>query len=260
MNDQTTKGAKRSYSTLRWALIGVYAFVTLTTPFLVASTTPLVLAIEDLIYVLLIFAIAGLHGIERYRLKNTAVFFLITWAVSLLFEITSIHTGWPFGAYHYATPAAISIYGVPLIIIFAYFGTGYFSWMLAHVFTGQLSMKLKGKWLVVVPFIAAFIMVMWDVGMDPVSSTVLSLWVWETPGPYFGVPITNFVGWFVTVFIFYQLFALFLSKYDRLNPQKRATLSSKPYWIEASVMYGLIGLGNVLIPISVNNGITQSMA
>jgi putative membrane protein len=61
------------------------------------------------------------------------------------------------------------------------------------------------------------------------------------------------------VFIFFQLFALFLSKYD-INPQKAATLTGKPYWLEAAVMYGVIGLGTILILLSINNAITQSMA
>jgi len=62
------------------------------------------------------------------------------------------------------------------------------------------------------------------------------------------------------VFIFFQLFALFLSKYDRANPQKEVTLTSNPYWFEAAVMYGIIGLGTILIILSINNDITQSMA
>ena len=70
----------------------------------------------------------------------------------------------------------------------------------------------------------------------------------------------NFVGWFVEVFIFYQIFALFLSKNNWVNPQRVPTLTSKLCWIEAAVAYGLIGLTIVVIPLSVNNGITQSMA
>jgi putative membrane protein len=101
---------------------------------------------------------------------------------------------------------------------------------------------------------------MWDVIMDPVASTVLSQWVWQIPGAYFGVPITNFFGWFVTVFIFYQIFALYLSKYDRIQPQKVKTLTSKPFWIEASVVYGLIGLYPILVSVPIHNEITASMS
>ncbi|MGZ4909020.1 MAG: carotenoid biosynthesis protein [Halobacteriota archaeon] len=257
IKEQETQSAKRSYTKLIWALIAIYAFMIV---FIRFSADPLIGGIEAVVETVILFLLAGLHGIERYGLRNTTVFFLITWIVSYSFEISSVQTGLPFGLhYHYAMPSAISIAGVPLIVIFGYFSTGYFAWMLAHVFTGQYNARLKGKWIVVVPLIASFLMVMWDVGMDPVSSTVFSEYVWDITGPYFGVPIMNFVAWFVEVFIFYQLFALFLSKYDKINPLTAHT-TSKLYWIEAVVVYGLIGLTIVVIPLSVNNDITQSMA
>jgi len=129
-----------------------------------------------------------------------------------------------------------------------------------NVLTGQYSKKLVGKQIFIVPFVAAFIMAMGDLIMDPIESTVLSQWVWEPPGPYFGVPIVNFFGWFVTVFIFYQIFALYLSKYDRIQPQKMKTLTSKPFWIEASVVYGLMGLYPILVSVPIHNDITVSMS
>ncbi len=218
------------------------------------------LALLPIIYASLLFVIAGLYSIERYSFKNTAIFFLITWIVSLSFEALSIRTGFPFGLYHYNLPSPIVLFQVPLIVIVAYFGAGYISWMLSHVLTGQYSKKLEGKQIFIVPFVAAFIMVMWDLIMDPVASTVLSQWVWQSPGAYFGVPITDFFGWFVTVFIFYQIFALYLSKYDRIQLQKVKTLTSKPFWIEASVVYGLIGLYPILVSVTIHNDNTVSMS
>jgi len=257
VNNKDTRRGERLFSKLRWSLIGLYAFIIV---FLQISKNPVGTAIEASIYSFVVLVIAGLHGRERYGLKNLGIFFLVTWAISLFFEALSIHTGLPFGVHFHYTVESFSLFGVPLIIIFAYFGTGYFSWMLSHVFTGQFSKKLEGKWIFVVPLIAAFILVMWDLGLDPILSTVLSLWVWESPGPYFGVPILNFVGWFVIGFIFYQLFALYLSRYDRIRPQKVKTLASKPYWLEAAIVYGLIGFTIIITPVTIYNDITVSMA
>ena len=256
VDDKDTRRVERPFSKLRWSLIGLYAFIIV---FLQISKNPIGSPIEGAIYNVVVFVIAGLHGRVRYGLKNITIFFLVTWAVSLFFEALTIHTGLLVGHYHYMQ-FPISLFGVPLIVIVAYFGTGYFAWMLAHVFTGQFSKKLEGKWIFVVPLIAAFILVMWDLGMDPIYSTVLSFWVWESPGPYFGVPITNFVGWFVIGFIFYQLFALYLFRYDRIRPQEVKTLASKPYWLEAAIVYGLIGFSIIVTPIAIYNDITVSMA
>jgi uncharacterized membrane protein len=63
-----------------------------------------------------------------------------------------------------------------------------------------------------VPIVAAFIMVGWDVCLDPGSSTIAHIWIWENGGGYFGVPLTNYLGWYLTVFTFLQLFALYLAR------------------------------------------------
>ena len=72
--------------------------------------------------------------------------------------------------------------------------------------------RSKGSWFTTfaVPFIASFMMVAWDLGMDPTSSTIRHSWIWEQGGGYFGVPLTNYLGWFFTVYVFFQLFALSL--------------------------------------------------
>ena len=47
------------------------------------------------------------------------------------------------------------------------------------------------------------------------------------PGGYFGVPLTNYSGWLINGFVFYQLFA-FVE--DRFVPN-RAALSIPGYWL-----------------------------
>jgi len=254
MKGEEAKSDERPISKLRWSLIGLFAVISI---FLVLYINH---ASFPIIYASVLFVTASIYSIERYSFKNTAIFFMITWIVSLSFEALSIQTGFPFGFYHYNLLSPIILFQVPVIVIFAYFGAGYISWTLSHVLTGQYSKKLEGKQIFIVPFIAAFIMVMWDLIMDPIASTVRSQWVWRNPGPYFGVPLTNFFGWFLTVFIFYQLFALYLSKYDRIQPQKMKILTSKLFWIEAPVVYGLIGLYPILVSVAIHNDITVSMS
>jgi len=257
IRDQNTKGGQRQFSRLRWSLIGLFGVVVLLLRY---SADPFLGTIQSIVFTILLFVLAILHGVERYGAKNLTVFFFVTWVVSLFFEALSIRTGFPFGSYHYAMLLVVSVFGVPLTVIFAYFAAGYFSWMLSHVLTGRYSAKLNGKWVVIVPFIAAYTMVMWDLGMDPLFSSVLKQWLWQSPGPYFGVPIMNYVGWFLVVFIFYQLYALFLSKYDRIDSQKMNTLTGKSYWTEAAVVYAFIGLSTIVAAISRTNDITVSTA
>ncbi len=245
-----------TFNKFRWSLVVVYFIFNILLIF--TYKNPNLLAVDTLLATALLFFIAVFHGTGRYGKKNMVVFFLITLAVSFFFENLSILTGFPFGFYHYSP--SLGMLTVPLVIIFAYFAIGYLSWMLSHVLTGQYSNKLEGKQIVIVPFIAAFIMVMWDLTIDPISSTLQGLWVWTNPGAYFGVPISNFFGWFLVVYIFFQLFALYISRYDYSQPGIIHKIFNKFYWYEPAAVYGITAMGTIFSIFYQFNDITLSMA
>ncbi|MBF4475893.1 carotenoid biosynthesis protein [Methanobacterium formicicum] len=252
----TVKKPKTSFNKLRWFLIILYFVINILMIF--TFSDPNLQSVDYFLATAFIFVLAVLHGVDRYGKKNMLIFFLITWAVSFTFENLSIATGFPFGYYHYSP--SLGMMTVPLIIIFAYFAVGYLSFALAHVLTGQYARKLQGKQVFLVPLIAAFIMVMWDLTIDPLSSTLQGMWVWTNPGAYFGVPVSNFFGWFLVVYIFFQIFALYLSRYDTINDKIRLKINSKPYWSEAALVYGITALGTILFIFFQYNYITIDMA
>ena len=253
MSDKTNV---KTFNKFRWSLILI--FLIFNVLLIYTYKNPNLLAVDSFIVTALLFLIAVFHGTERYGKKNLSIFFIITLVVSFFFENLSIATGFPFGFYHYSP--TLGLLTVPLIIIFAYFAIGYLSWMLSHVLTGQYNRKLEGKQIFIVPFIAAFIMVMWDLTVDPISSTLQGLWVWTTPGAYFGVPISNFFGWFLVVYLFFQIFALYISRYDTVKFQKATEIFKKPYWSEAAAVYGITAIGTILSIFYQFNDITISMA
>jgi putative membrane protein len=91
------------------------------------------------------------------------------------------------------------------------------------------------------PFIAAFVMVLWDLSLDPGAATEGKWWIWHDGGGFFGVPLQNYLGWYLTVFVFMQLFALYLR---RRGPQ-RQTVQPKSYFWQAVAMYALVALNFV---------------
>jgi putative membrane protein len=137
---------------------------------------------------------------------------------------------------------------------------GYLSWILANILTGQYSKKLEGKQIIIIPFIATFIMVMWDLTVDPISSTLQGLWVWNNPGAYFGISNYNYFGWFLAVFVIFQIMGLYFSKYDKITPEMSRNLSNKPFWSEGPVIYGIMALGTIMSIFYQYNDITLSMA
>jgi putative membrane protein len=251
-----TPNDKKTFNKLRWSLILVFFIFNLL--FIFTYKDPNLLAIDSFVATALIFILVFLYAVERYGKKNALIFFIVTSIVSLFFENLSVLTGFPFGFYHYSP--SLGVLPVPLIIIFEYFAMGYLSWILSHILTGQYSKKLEGKQIFIVPFIATFIMVMWDLTVDPISATLQGLWVWTYPGPFFGIPISNYFGWFMVVYIFLQILALYLSKYDTIKPEKLEAISNKPFWSEAPVIYGTMAMGTILSIFYVFNNLTIDMA
>ena len=80
-------------------------------------------------------------------------------------------------------------------------GMGYLAWTLASLIVGPDAPFL------VRPALAAFIMVVWDFAEDPIWSNFVGAWVWHDGGAYFGVPASNFFGWYLTVFLIFLWFA-----------------------------------------------------
>jgi putative membrane protein len=46
--------------------------------------------------------------------------------------------------------------------------------------------------------VSALLLVAWDLALDPAMSRLAPYWVWGAPGPYFGMPLLNLAGWYVT--------------------------------------------------------------
>ena len=220
-----------------WTMVSVYAAGTIANPLFSLN-------LQGSLLILIALAFALVHGAMRYRWTGIVTFIVIALVVSNILENTSILTGFPFGHYHYTDDLGPKLFLVPLVIGVAYFSTGYLAWTLATVLVGGLRRGSSVLTTFAVPLIAAFLMVFWDLCLDPTASTVNHAWIWEQGGGYFGVPLTNYLGWFFTVYVFFQLFALFL-RFRNAGPEETQPLS-RSFFAQAVVMYGVIGLSFVL--------------
>jgi uncharacterized membrane protein len=224
--------------TALWALIALYALACLLQLF----PAPILLLI--LLHVLPPLLFALLHGTLAYRLRGMLLFAALSLIVGNVFENLSIRTGFPFGHYHFTAAMGPKLFLVPITLGLAYLGVGYLAFVIGRLLVCGPAAPLSGRRVFLVPVVAAFAMVAWDVSMEPVWSTLLRLWVWHEGGPYFGAPLSNFFGWYLTVYVFYQLFALYLARTPAAAPLPRT------YWNLAILCYGLCAAGNLLVPMS----------
>ncbi len=186
---------------------------------------------------------AWIHGAIGYGLRGILAFFAISIIVGSIVENIGVLTGFPFGHYYFTEVMGPKIFLVPVFLGLAYLGMGYLSWTPARVILGHTENALTGSRVITLPLIATFLMVSWDLCLDPVWATVVRAWVWQQGGSYFGVPVSNFLGWYLHVYILYQLFALYL----RDRPNSHADVLPTGYWRAPVVFYGISAAGNLLL-------------
>ncbi len=63
------------------------------------------------------------------------------------------------------------------------------------------------KRLLILAAVGGLVMTSWDVVMDPLMVRGQH-WVWEVDGAFFGVPLQNYWGWWLTVFTTFTLYLL----------------------------------------------------
>lgn len=224
-----------------WGLVALYALLTLIEYVFIPHSV----ATSALVLLPVVFAL--IHGARRYGWGGILLFILVCLVVSNALENLSILTGFPFGHYHYTDGLGPKLFLVPLLIGPAYISTGYLAWVIGAVLVGDVRRGTGRFTVFATPFIAAFAMVAWDVCLDPTLSTVVKFWVWQDGGGYFGVPLTNYLGWFLTVYIFFQLFALYV-RFRRPGraEAKRIAAASREHYAQAVTLYAIMGAAFVL--------------
>lgn len=242
-NAQNTTRPTHIWLRVLWGVAAVYAAMTVVNALF---GNPIPVGVPVLLLVAFVLA----HGSLRYGWSGILIFIAIALVVSNILENTSILTGFPFGHYHYTDRLGPKLFLVPLLIGPAYIGTGYLAWVLATVLVGDVRRASNPYFTVAVPIIASFAMVVWDLCFDPSLSTILHFWIWEQGGGFFGVPLTNYLGWFLTVYLFYQIFALYLRT---RGPERLATAAPRAFYWQAVALYGTIGLSFVLFYLSGGN-------
>jgi uncharacterized membrane protein len=218
---------RRSTSTTTlWVITAFLALGLIVTPFVPGVRLPMIV---------LQVAFALLHGARRYGWRAIGVFVVACLVISNLLENLSIQTGFPFGHYHYTGGGKIFL--VPWFIGPAYLGTGYLAWVVATVLLSDV--RRKSSWPVTIgtPLIGAFTMTAWDLSMDPTNSTIRQAWIWENGGGFFGVPLVNYLGWTFTVYLFMQIFALYLRGRDTFAAG-RSTASD----LQGILLYGAVAV------------------
>jgi len=172
--------------------------------------------------------------------RQTIAFFLIAWVISWIFEFIGHNYGWYFGDYDYTNTLGPRLGGVPLLIVITWAVIIYSSFMLIDwlfEFKGKVRARTplgRGLWAALIAASSATLVCAWDLMVDPFATSAVwktavgkEPWWWWKGGPYLkelsvwkgegGVPIGNFVGWWVVPFLIVFIFYLFFQNENRIS-------------------------------------------
>jgi putative membrane protein len=140
-----------------------------------------------------------LFGLLFVGTRKTLIFFFASTLISLSMELLGTSTGFPFGPYAYTNLLGYKILGyVPYSIPLSWFYMGFASYLLACLIVKRLGWQRKTLWSLL---LGGYFLTVWDLSLDPAMASErlpIHFWIWSTPGPYFGMPVQNLIGWSVT--------------------------------------------------------------
>jgi putative membrane protein len=131
-----------------------------------------------------------IHAFFVYGVIYSFQFLFITFTYALIVEQIGSRSGWPFGSYEYSPTLGYQIYGVPLVVPFAWI-------MLAHPVL-LAARKVSKNWVFLY---GGFGMMAWDLFLDP-QMVSDERWKWDFTGsrvPFQpDIPLSNAFGWLLT--------------------------------------------------------------
>ncbi|MGQ9689351.1 MAG: carotenoid biosynthesis protein [Desulfobaccales bacterium] len=164
----------------------------------------------------------------QFGLGRTLAFLVTGYLTAWLAELSSIHTGFPYGAYIYI-PATLDrelwVAGVPFMDSLSYVFLAYASFTMALLALGRERWQGRRFFLEEGPLLqswrsttlGAVLMMTLDVLIDPVALRgyrwfLGQIYGYPEPGWYFGIPVANFAGWLLMSLILIRLLQWLLAR------------------------------------------------
>ncbi len=172
-----------------------------------------------------VFAFLTAYLVLAWRLwgpKRTFIWLVFGYLIAWLSEVSSINNGFPYGEYHYIYEnlrGELLVAGVPFFDSLSYPFMVFAGFSLAKILLVDSSSKFAPFKAIV---LGAFLTMLLDVMVDPVTRLgarwfLGEIYYYANEGFYFGVPLSNFAGWFIVPLAIIAFNALLWRAFPSLN-------------------------------------------
>lgn len=151
-----------------------------------------------------------LHSFHTLSFYKSVLFISLAAITGTVMEYMGLTYGTVFGGY-YVYKSQFTLFHVPLSVIaywgvFIYIGYCLVNSFLYWVQKDKPNTRQTNAWLLpLLVLLDGVVVVAIDLFMDPLQVKMGS-WQWLSEGPYFGIPIGNFIGWFMVTILVTGIF------------------------------------------------------
>ncbi|MGI8679160.1 MAG: carotenoid biosynthesis protein [Jatrophihabitans sp.] len=208
------------------------------------------------VVIVIVFASACVAHAAVSRSARTAGLLLVLTAVpGFVAEVVGVHTGLPFGSYHYTSSLGPTLFGVPPVVGLAWTMVAWPAAIAARrLVAGRAARIVVGAWALASA----------DLFLDP-QMVAAGRWSWTHPTPHLpgvpDVPLTNFAGWLLVALLLSTALQTLLSANCAADDTVPILLYLWLYvgWIvalggfldlPAAAGWGALGMGLVAIPLA----------
>jgi putative membrane protein len=210
------------------ALVLFFIFLQISYPLIEGES----LRIVTITTVLVGALVAVVHGHLSYGFKYSSRYLPIAFAFGLGIEVLGVHTGWPFGVYEYDASLGVQLFGVPLVVPFAWV-------MMVHPCLCA-ARRISGRWVFLY---GGALLMAWDLFLDPLMVGA-GRWTWEVTGAHApftpDIPMSNPFGWLLAGIVISGLL-------NKVLPQERRKVGASLRAVDAVLLWTLFGgfVGNL---------------
>jgi len=172
-----------------WLVVGVLAILATSAFFMSNVVIPAEAAFVSGINIIL-FAAPAFWAVKMWLgVRDAVLLFVVLGVLALVIETSAIITGFPYGHFGYSDLLGYRLLGYTPWTVFL-------AWtpLVLAAFAISKRLAVSGKLWAVRIVLVAVILVVFDLVLDP-GAVKIGFWRYEGGGVFYGVPVSNFLGW-----------------------------------------------------------------
>jgi uncharacterized membrane protein len=188
------------------------------------------------ILILLVWGLSVYYSYRRFGAKRTLIYFLPTIIITMFIESAGV-AGGRYDYHGYLIYVSIVGGAVPLSIVIAWSANFFILLNMGKHIVSRFYEKINYLQIVLISLIAGLFGVLLDFLEDPIAQHN-HWWIWKESLPglrYYGVPLSNFLGWFLL--LFFMTFATIMIERSKISENRKVLLSISSLAITGCVVF-----------------------